>query len=375
MRGSSAVSKERVRLLAVFLGLLAALFSTADLAVAAEPGEDTPPEIVAGEVSPSSLSHEGGNVQLRAEIVDDVGVHMVSAQIYGSDGSYQEIQLYEGYENNYFGTLEVPANPSDSPMSYGVEVQAYDTNNAFVSTSIGEVQVEAAPQFDEAPYVSDPQLLPSFLPAAGGTVTISVEAGDNRSISAVFALVALPGGGSTEVPLNGGSFSRYEGTFEVPANAGPLAAEYLIEVAAQDDIGQETRVTAGTVTVEPPALVPSAGRLKVSREVRSFGSVKVGKRAQRHVVVRNLPRRRGEPVEATARIVGSSAYSLPGAPPEGIDFVLAPGEKRAFILQFRPNTGGGQSATLEFVRADGGQPPVTVSLTGLGVATRKSAAR
>jgi hypothetical protein len=251
------------------------------------------------------------------------------------------------------------------PVSYGVEIQAYDTNGAFVATSIGEVQVEAAPQFDEFPYVNEPLLTPPFLPVTGGTVTISAEAGDNRSISAVFAAIALPGGGSTEVPLQPVSFSRYEGTFAVPANPGPLAAEYLVEIAAQDDIGQETRVSAGTITVEPPAL--SAGQLKVRQSTRSFGAVRIGRAAQRLVLVRNVPRRAGGPVEATARIVGAPAFSLPGASAEGIHFLLAPGEKQAFLVEFRPATAGKQSASLEIVRADGGQPGLSVGLTGRGV--------
>jgi hypothetical protein len=256
--GSVALSFSRARALMLFLGLCGALLMSADRALADGEGEDTPPEIRSGSLTPSYLPSSGGNVQIQAEIVDDVGVHMTTAQVYGSDGSYQAIQLYEGFANNYFGTLEVPANYSEGTMSYSVEVQAYDTYNAWVNTTIGEVQVEGQPQFDEAPWVSMTEMNPTVLPAEGGTVTISAEAGDNRGLSAVFAAVTGPGGSYTEVPLNGVSSSRFEGTFTAPPNSGALGAEYVVEVVVQDDIGQESRASAGIVTVEAPPPPPPA---------------------------------------------------------------------------------------------------------------------
>src|SRR4029077_5538070 len=112
---------------------------------------------------------------------------------------------------NYFATLEVPPNYSDVPVEYVVEVQAYDNNGAYSASLIGGVQVEAAPQFDESPYVTNAELNPSFLPAEGGTVTISADAGDNRGLAGLFATVALPGGGSVEVAMNPTSSSHFEG--------------------------------------------------------------------------------------------------------------------------------------------------------------------
>jgi hypothetical protein len=242
--------------LALFLGLCGALLLSADRAAADGEGEDTPPQILFGSVTPSYLPSSGGNVQIQVEIVDDVGVQMTTAQVYGSDGSYQAIQLYEGFSNNYFGTLEVPENTSEGTMSYSVEVQAYDTYNAYVNTTIGEVQVEGQPQFDEAPWVSTTEMYPSVLPAEGGAVTIRAEAGDNRGLSGIYGLVTAPDGTSTEVAMYALDFSHFEGTFNAPANTGSLATEYVVEVIVQDDIGQESRATAGTVTVEAPPPPP-----------------------------------------------------------------------------------------------------------------------
>jgi hypothetical protein len=366
-----AVRSERVWMLVLYLGLAGALLLAPGRAAAEEGGlEDNPPAIAGGEVTPANLSYEGGNVQLRAEVVDDVGVQMVYAHITGSDGTNQTFQLFEGYLNNYFGTFEAPANPSDSAATYEVEIQAYDTANNFSASTIGGIQVEGAPQFDEPPYLSEPLVWPQFLPASGGTVVISADASDNRAISAVFATIALPGGGSAEVPLQPVGPNHYEGSFEVPANPGPLAAEYLVEIVARDDIGQEGRAGAGTITVEAPPKPPSSGLLELWPSNRSFGSVVLGRESQRLVFVRNLPRRGGEPVEAMARIVGSSAFSLAGGSSSGVHLLLHPGEKRAMTVGFRPTAAGLQSASLEIVRDDGGQPGLAVNLSGRGISRR-----
>jgi hypothetical protein len=255
---ASAVGVGRMRLWAVLLGLMAVLLPPAANAVADEGVEDAPPAIAGGWLTPSSLSYTGGNVQIQAEVTDDVGLQMVSAQIYGSNGSYQAIQLFEGYQDNYFGTLEVPENDSDSTLTYEVEIQAYDTNNAFAASTIGAVQVEGRPGFDEGPWVSMTEMYPSVLPPEGGTVTIRAEAGDDRSLAGIYAEVTGPGGTSTEVPMYALDSTHFEGTFTAPANSGPLAAEYLVEVIAVDDIGQQGRAGAGTVTVEAPPPPPPA---------------------------------------------------------------------------------------------------------------------
>jgi hypothetical protein len=359
-------------MLAVLLSLVGVLLVGAASANAAEEEVDgTPPTITNGVLSPNSLPSSGGNVQISVDIIDPSGVQNTTAQVYGSDGSYQAITLYQGSGDTYYGTLEAPANYSEGTLSYSVEVQAYDLYNNYNNSFIGEVQVEGQPQFDEAPWISTTELWPQFLPAEGGTVAISAEAGDNRGLSAVYALITpVSGGASAEVGLNGVSSSRFEGSYEVPANLGPLAVEYLVEVVVEDDIGQQGRASAGTITVEAPPPPPSAGLLEVSPLERSFGQVAIGKEATRVVFVRNLPRKGGEPVAATARLFGSSAFSLPGAPAGGIHFVLAPGEKRSFSVAFRPTSAGEQAAMLEIARDDGAQSNLGVSLVGRGVAKR-----
>jgi hypothetical protein len=223
-----------------------------------EPGADTtPPVITNALLSPGQLSFEGGNVQISVEIIDETELSMTTAQAYGSDGSYQQIAIYQGDGNTYYGTLEAAANYSDGTVSYQVEVQAYDAFHNYNAATIGEVQVGPAPQFDETPWVSMASLNPPVLPSSGGPVTISAQAGDNSGLSAVFALITpVSGGASTEVGLNGVSAGSFEGTWEAPPNSGPLDAEYIVEIVVRDDIGQEGRALAGTVTVEAPEVAP-----------------------------------------------------------------------------------------------------------------------
>jgi hypothetical protein len=342
-------------------------------AIADEGGlEDNPPMIGGGVVTPSNLSYQGGSVQLSAEVTDDFGVSMVYALIYDPDGSTQLIQLYQGDLNTYYGTLEVPENGSNEQANYGVEIQAWDTNGGYSGTLVGGVQEEAALPFDQYPYVVGQEVLPSYLPAEGGSTTISVEASDDRSVANVYALLTtLPGGGDTELTLSPRGENRYEGTFTAPANPGPEAAEYLVEIIAEDDIGQQTRISAEPLVVEaPPAPPPpSVGQLKSSSLTRRFGPVRVGRAAKEFVFVRNAPRVGGAPVEGTVRINGSSDFSLVGA--SAGHFVINPGERHAFQVKFQPTTNGQQTASLEFVRDDGGQPGFTVGLSGRGIRLRR----
>jgi hypothetical protein len=249
-----------LRLRFLLVSLFAFLLCVGTAAAEEEPevGADTTPPVFAnGLLSPSTLPYEGGNSQISVDIIDETEVHSTYAQVYGSDGSYQSIYLYQGNGTTYYGTLEAPANYSDGTVSYMVEVQAYDAFFNYNNAYIGEVQVEPAPQFDESPWISQTGLNPQFLPSSGGTVTIEAEAGDNRGLSAVYAVITpVSGGSSVEVGLNGVSSSHFEGTYEAPANAGTLAAEYLVEVVVEDDIGQQGRALAGTITVDAPEVAP-----------------------------------------------------------------------------------------------------------------------
>lgn len=219
------------------------------VAGAAEPGEDAPPVVSNGSILPASLPYLGGTVTIAADVADVDGVALVSAELLGSDGSYQAVALTPAGGDAYSGTAAIGPNFTDSPVSHAVQIIAEDANGLQTTESIGEVSVDAQPQFDEAPIASDPSVAPRELPSSGGTVAIGVTATDNRGISEVVATVGLPDGGSAAVTLEPISSSRFEGTFTAPPNAGATPQQYAIEVTAYDDIGQPGTVDAGIVTV------------------------------------------------------------------------------------------------------------------------------
>jgi hypothetical protein len=228
--------------------VLLALLVVAPVAAAAD-GEDLPPVVSNGSVSPSSLPYLGGTVTIAADVVDDEGVAAVYAEVVGWDGAYQAVALAPTGGDAYSASVSVGPNFTDSPVSHTVTVVATDASGLTSSEGIGEIAVDGQPQFDEAPVVSDPAVEPRELSAAGGTVTIGVTAFDNRGIVEALAVVALPGGGVAVVTLEPISSSRFEGTFAVPPNAGTTPRQYAIEVYAYDEHAQSDMADAGVVTV------------------------------------------------------------------------------------------------------------------------------
>ena len=331
MAGSRAVKSRWVRMMAsVLVAVSAACLALAGTAAA----ESAPPDIHGGSASPSSLSNEGGSVQISAEVTDDISVQRVTAVIYGSTGSFEEVQLYQGTETTFYGTFVAPSNYEEQPASYSIEIQAYDDENNYSATTVAYVEVQGRPQFDEPPYFGETQLFPTYLSAEGGEVTIRVEAHDNRGISEIYATIAGPGGGQI-VPLQATDFDRFEGIWHVPANPGPAVNEYPIEVSALDDIGQETRITLGTVTEEAPTTPPpppSPGILRLKAPGHIFRSLKLGKQAHWTFAVRNLPARQEGRDRVghrpDRRLLGLQPRREPAA--EGIHFTLQPGEKLIF---------------------------------------------
>lgn len=365
---STMSSLKRHGLAAVFLILSVGLLAAPDRSAADEPGEDNPPVISNGILTPGIVSFEGGAVSIGADVTDDFGLSSVYAEVIGSDGTFFGTAMNPTGGNSYSASVDIPANFSEGENSYSVYVSASDTNGGFTSELIGEIQVPPPPQFDEAPYVSDPSVQPRLLPAAGGPVTIQVSASDNRSVSEVYATVTLAGGVSTQVQLEPISSSRFEGVFTAPPNVGTTAAQYGIEITALDDIGQPGSLDAGSVTVDPsPA--PASGELKVGPASRSFGRVRVGRRAWRLVRVRNTGARGTGPVEGVIKASGAP-FSLLGASPEGIHFRLRPRETRIYAVEFRPSAVGLQAGSVTVLRSDGAQPGLAVQLSGEGVSRR-----
>ncbi len=235
-------------LIAVLLALLAPLTVLAERSVAQEPVEDNPPTITGVTILPGSLPYTGGEVTITVNAVDDFGIVSASAQVTSFLGG-QNVTLLPTGPTAYSGTVQIGANFSDESLSHLVEVQVTDTNGAMTFEIVGDIQVDAQPQFDEPPIVSDPSVEPRELPPAGGPVTLRVSAWDLRGITYAYARVTDPDGGSTDVELIPISSSVFEGVFDAPANTTSAARTYSVEMTALDDIGQGASVDGGQFTV------------------------------------------------------------------------------------------------------------------------------
>jgi hypothetical protein len=348
----------------IFLALLVPLLLLPDGAAA----EDAPPVVSNATISPSgSLPYTGGNVSVSADVVDDVGVAQVYTVVTAQDGTVQAFEMLPTGPTSFSTSVQIPANYRDETFDYTFVVQAVDTNGVQSEAPAGEIQLDAQPQFDERPAVSDPSVSPRSLPAGGGPVTIEATATDNRSISEVYAVVTLPGGGTATVPLEPISFSRFSGVFNAPASTHATAEQYGVQITALDDIGQSDTIDAGTFSVA--GRPPLGGPLTVSPASWSFGSVFVGTKRQHPIVLRNAG---GKTTPTVSGVVSTSGapYFLVGAPAGGIRFSLRPGQSQTYHVEFRPTAVGLKSGSVLIRRDDGGQPGLAVRLSGTGAAKK-----
>jgi hypothetical protein len=361
--------------LALLAALLLVLPAAASACIEDGGGEDRAPTIGGAQINPATLTNVGGTVVLTGEVEDDCGISSVHGEIVNEGfasffemhpvgpGSFVNAILYQG-------EAELPPNYQESPVYYVAVMEAEDTNGSIEHAFSGEIEVAAAPAFDEAPYVANATLSPRTLGSAGGLVTIGADASDNRSVANAFAIVTLPDKSQREVPLEATSSQHFEGTFLAPANLGAAPEEYSVVVYAEDDIGQTGSESAGSFTVAAPVAPPPSGELVVQRPTtRSFGRVKVGHASTGRVVVRNTGRRGTAPVAASITTSGAP-FSIQGAAGGKIEFVLEPKETRTFTIEFEPVAAGAATGSVVVARADGAQPSVSLNLTGVGVEPR-----
>jgi hypothetical protein len=366
IRGLRGRHRTAIAVLAL-LALLTLALPAAAAACGEEGGEDTGPLIHLAQLTPSTLTYEGGTGVITAEVEDDCGIQQVYAEISSTEGAYWSFQLlpFENINSNsivYRGEFQIVPNYQEWPVSYQVTISAEDTNGAFAEAYAGETEVAAAPQFDEAPYVSGASVGPPVVGSAGGQVKIGADASDNRGLANVFAIVTMPDETQEEVQMGGVTWLHFEGRFKVPANLGATPQEYSVIVYAEDDIGQQSWERAGSFIV-----APRTGLLNAWTSVGSyFRQVTVGSSATRQVVVANSGGPKTQPVEASIRTSGAP-FALQEAVAGKIDFTLAPGERRTFAVDFTPASPGFKTGSAIVSRADGAQPEISVELSGQGV--------
>jgi hypothetical protein len=355
----------------VLLGVF--LWVSPGKAAAAVCGEEGPgPLIKEAQVTPSSLPFQGGTGAIKTRVESDCGVTVV-AEITSTEGTWWSFELLPSEEDLntnhrvYRGEFQVPENFQEWAVSYSVTIHAYEQEGPSAEASAGEIEVAGVPQFDEPPWIDSPSVSPSLWGGGGGTSKIKVSAGDNRGIANVYAIVTYPKGKEVEVPLEGVSFSSWEGLFNVPYNPTATAQTYSVAVFAEDDIGQTTGGFAGTITVEPKG-TPNPGYLVLEPAYLRFGSLPTSgaHKTMRSFVLRN-PGKPGSPPVSGVLHTWNPQFFLPGASEEALPYTLAPGEERTFEIGFSPYLTGQQTAQLSLNRSDGRQQNTILSLFGWGV--------
>ena len=325
--------------------------------------DEEPPVIADPSAAPANLPPDGGTITISADVTDVDGVASVFATLSSSDGFTDSVTLLPAGPTTYGRTYGIPGNASNDPVSWTIEIWAEDGVGRQTSAFTGGVEVAGQPPFDEPPIVWDPSVSPTSLPSAGGAVTIAVSASDLRGITASAAAITASDGTASFVDLQPISADRFEGTFEAPANPSTEPVTYTVTASAQDDIGQETRIDAGTFVVAGQPAAP-ASRLTVSSRLVLFRQVPAGVTARRAVVLRNAGAT-GGPIQVTVSVTGTEFTAL-GSP----SLSIAPGDTATLDVTYTPTGPGLDLGRLTIRRSDAGQRPLGVILVGRGVGRR-----
>jgi hypothetical protein len=354
---SIIVRSSRHRVLAVAATTLTSLLLLPNSAFA-----NDAPVVTHGMVTPTSVTYLGGTITVTAEVADDSGLlNDVFAEVSGP--YYFPVALSQGPgTNEWTGTVELPANFTPSAVTWRFDVRARDTDLAEGVGYAGQVMVDAEPAFDAPPLIYAPSVTPQALPSTGGPVALAVSATDLFGILEVYAVVTGPTGATTVV-LDPVGADRYAGVFNAPANPGAFPVQYSVAMTALDRRFQPTIVNSGLITVA------QAGPLKAAPNSLTFGTVTVGSRASKSIVLRND----GKKSSGTARgliVAPAPPFFLVGGGQAGIPFALAPGQSMTYTVEFRPTTTGLPRSIIAIQRADNGQPGFAVAVFGRGAAPK-----
>jgi hypothetical protein len=358
-----AFTSRRRAALAAFAVLAALLLAVP--AGAAACGESAPPQIKSANVSPSNLPWEGGTIVVTTEVESDCGLE-IYAEVKTSGGlqwSFQMLPTEETVNDSlkaYRAEIGAPANYDDQPFTYAITIRALDQFEGSREKFAGATEIAAAPP-GEPPVISNATVKPLRIGSGGGGVTISADITDNAGVTNAWAAVMLPNETIKDVTLKPVSSSHFEGFFKAPPNPGATPQQYSVVVYAEDESAMRDFEEAGSFTVSPLTGLLNAW----TTEGSYFGKVTVGSTATRTVAVHNNGGPKTQPVEASITTSGAP-FSIQGAIGGKVDFTIAAGETKTFVVAFSPTSTGYKTGSAIVSRTDGSQANVSVGLSGQG---------
>jgi probable HAF family extracellular repeat protein len=122
--------------------------------------DEVPPAILSCSIDPIFMPNTGGDLTIRAEVVDDLGLTSVVARITRPNGSSTNVTMdRQGASDDFLGVFAVPANKSLDPVFYSVLVIATDGGNNTDEEECGILRVAAADESDPTRVSVEPRTL------------------------------------------------------------------------------------------------------------------------------------------------------------------------------------------------------------------------
>ena len=198
-RWSAGPSDRAVRATGV-VALVALLSVALPGSAFAQDPEDTPP-LIANVTPPPTPGLTWRRGHIAADVPDDVGAPMVYAECRTPAATPSSVQLFPSQIQpsgaiTYSGSIVLGPNHSDHPVSYSVSCRRRTETVAPTTRRGGEITVDAQPEFDEPPMVSDASVDPASWAAAAAR-DVGVSAYDLRGIREVYATITPAAGATT----------------------------------------------------------------------------------------------------------------------------------------------------------------------------------
>ena len=113
-------------------------------------GSDKEKPILRFNVTPTTLTYEGGQISVTADVIDKVPVKTVMATQIKPDGQQSAVHLSlvsgTSLDGNWQISWTMPQNNGGNPLVYGIKVRAEDASNSSIGSNTIDVTVEGKPK-------------------------------------------------------------------------------------------------------------------------------------------------------------------------------------------------------------------------------------